>query len=50
MFKELSGIETGNGIVKYDYYMFIALANLVTTSWMHLYQIDLSSSKKFQNG
>ena len=22
--------------------MFIALANLITTSWMHMYQIDLN--------
>ena len=38
MIKELSGIqiEIGNWVVKYVYVMFIALANLITTSWMHL--------------
>ena len=38
MIKELSDIQIGNWIVKYFYFMFIALANLITTSWMHLYQ------------
>ena len=49
MIKELSGIQIGNWIVKYVYFMFIALVNLISTSWMHLYQIDLSSNKEFQN-
>ena len=49
MIKELSGIQIGNWIVKYFHFMFIALANLITTSWMHLYQIELSSHKEFQN-
>ena len=35
--KELSGIQISNWIVKYVYFMFIALANLITTSWMQLY-------------
>ena len=47
--KELSIIQIGNWIVKYVYFMFIALANLITTSLMHLYQIDLSSNKEFEN-
>ena len=29
--------------------MFIALANLIAISWMHLYQIDLSLNKEFHN-
>ena len=49
MIKELSGIQIGNWIVKYVCIMFIALVNLISTSWMHLYQIDLSSNKEFQN-
>ena len=49
LIKELSGIQIGSWILKYVYFMFIALANLVSTSWMHLYQIDLSSNKEFQN-
>ena len=47
--KELSGMHIGNWIVKFIYFMFIALANLITTSLMHLYQIDLTSNKEFQN-
>ena len=49
MIKELSGIQIGSWIVKYVCIMFIALVNLISTSWMHLYQIDLSSNKEFQN-
>ena len=49
MIKELSGFQINYSIVRYVYFMFIALANLVSTSWMHLYQIDLSSNKEFQN-
>ena len=29
--------------------MFIAQANLINIFWMHLYQIDLSLNKQFQN-
>ena len=50
--KELPFIHIGNWIVKYVCFMFIALANLITTSSMHLpclYQIDLSLKKQFQN-
>ena len=47
--KELSGIQTCNWIVKYVYFMFIALVNLISTSWMDLYQIDLPPNKEFQN-
>ena len=49
MVKEVSGIHIGNLIVKYVYLMFNALANLISTSWMHLYQILISSNKEFQN-
>ena len=31
------------------YFMFIALVNLITISWMHLYQIGLSLNKEFYN-
>ena len=44
--KELSGIQIGKWIVKYVLFYFIALANLISTSWMHLYQIDLSLNKE----
>ena len=47
MIKELSGIQIGNWIVKYVYFMFLVLANVIFTSWMHLYQIDLSPNKEF---
>ena len=40
MIKKLSGIEIGNWIVKYFCFTFIALANLISISWMHQYQID----------
>ena len=46
MTKELSGIQIGNWIVKYAYFIFM---NFISTSWMHLYQIDLSSNREFQN-
>ena len=29
-------------------FMFIAVVNLISTSWMHLYQINLLSNKEFQ--
>ena len=45
MIKKLSGIQIINWIVKHVYFMFIALANLITISWMHLYEIDISSNK-----
>ena len=47
MTKELTGIQIVNWIVKYAYLMFIALANVITTSWIQLYQIYLSLKKKF---
>ena len=49
MIKELSVIQIGDWIAKYVYFMFIALANLISTSWVHLYQIDWSSNEEFQN-
>ena len=49
MIKELSGIQIGNWIVKYVYFIFIALEILISTSWMPLYQVDLSSDNEFQN-
>ena len=36
-------------IIKYVFFMFIALTNLISTSWMHLHQIDSSLNKVFQN-
>ena len=45
MIKELSGIQIGNWIAKY----VNSLAKLISASWMHLYEIDLSSNKEFQN-
>ena len=48
MVKELSGM-IDIWIVKYVCFMFIAPANLISASWKHLYQIDLSLSKGFQN-
>ena len=45
MIKEVSGIDTGNWIVKYVSFMFIAPGNLFSTTLMHLYQIDLSLNK-----
>ena len=45
--KELSGIQIGNW--QMVYFIFIALTNLINTSWMYLYQIDLSSNKEFHN-
>ena len=47
MIRELSDIQIGDWFLKFVYFMFIALANFITTSWMHLYQIDLSSNKEF---
>ena len=48
MITEISGIQVGNWIVKYVYFV-IELVNLVSISWIHLYQIDLASKKEFQN-
>ena len=49
MIKELSVIHISNWIVKYVYFMFIALGKLITTSLMHLYQTELSLGKEIQN-
>ena len=48
MIKEPSGILIGNWVVRYVCFIFIELVSLIFTSWMHLYQIDVSSNKKFR--
>ena len=49
MIKELSDIQIDNWIVKYVYFMFTALENLISTSSMHLHQIDLLLNKESPN-